>query len=188
MVPIQHLLLCIPKTTSSSQQEQTGRRPGKHGVSGMTDTEMGAQQGKELAQGHTDLEPSPPASQLKASFPEPHRGREGRRMPGGSSRALSTHTLPRPSALALTGFPWRPESPRSPRLPGCPCGEGDSLEYVLSPAPLLHPPRLGPEAHLHALQPWGPFHARWTVGWTLEEKFLRVLCHRPAPGQQGSAS
>lgn len=109
-------------------------------------------------------------------------------MQGGSSRALSTHTLPRPSALALTGFPWRPESPRSPRLPGCPCGEGESLEYVPFPPPLLRPPRLGPEAHLHALQPWGPFHARWTVGWTLEEKFRRVLCHWPAPGQQSSAS
>lgn len=109
-------------------------------------------------------------------------------MRGGSSRALSTHTLPRPSALALTGFPWRPESPRSPRLPGCPCRERESLEYVPSPPPLLHPPRLGPEAHLHALQPWGPFHARWTVGWTLEEKFRRVLCHWPAPGQQSSAS
>lgn len=56
------------------------------------------------------------------------------------------------------------------------------------PLPCSTPQDLGREAHLHALQPWGPFHARWTVGWTLEEKFRRVLCHWPAPGQQGSAS
>lgn len=38
-----------------------------------------------------------------------------------------------------------------------------------------HPEGLGPVAHLHSLQPWGAFHARWTVGWTLERQSRQVV-------------
>lgn len=74
-----------------------------------------------------------------------------------------------------------------PALARMPLQGRRELRVGPSPAtpPTPRPPRLGPGAHLHSLQPRGPFHARWTVGWTLEGKSRRALWSLASPRPTG---
>lgn len=140
---------------------------------------MGAQQGKGLAQGHTDLAPGflPPSSRFHPRSPTGEGKGEGC---GGSSRTLSTHS-PTASAPRTTGFPGGLNS-RSPCLFDT-RWEGEEFRGTSVPPPLCSAPQdLGHRSSPSRPAALGALHAAGQLvdtGREIPQGSVSLACPRP---------